>query len=83
MDSQNSGFSLGNVGILLLCLSARARPMANKPKRPRDTNQLAKFTVDVATGEVEPPKLAKAQTRGRYRSDAGEASKAVRREPRS
>ena len=24
-----------------------------KPKRPRDTNQLAKFIVDVATGEVE------------------------------
>lgn len=26
------------------------------PKRPRDTNQLAKFIVDVATGEIEPPK---------------------------
>lgn len=25
----------------------------NKRKRPRDTNQLAKFIVDVATGEVE------------------------------
>lgn len=24
-----------------------------KPKRPRDTNQLAKFIVDVATGEVD------------------------------
>ena len=24
-----------------------------RPKRPRDTNQLAKFIVDVATGEVE------------------------------
>lgn len=30
--------------------------MAKKPKRPRDTNQLAKFIIDVATGEVEPPK---------------------------
>jgi hypothetical protein len=25
--------------------------MATKPKRPRDTNQLAKFIVDLATGE--------------------------------
>ena len=25
--------------------------MANKPKRPRDANQLAKFIVDMATGE--------------------------------
>ena len=24
-----------------------------RPKRPRDTNQLAKFVTDVATGEVE------------------------------
>lgn len=30
--------------------------MATKPKRPRDTNQLAKFIADVATGEVELPK---------------------------
>jgi hypothetical protein len=27
--------------------------MAKKPKRPRDTNQLAKFIVDIATGEQE------------------------------
>ncbi len=26
--------------------------MTEKPKRPRDANQLAKFIVDVATGEV-------------------------------
>ena len=25
----------------------------NKPKRPRDTNQLAKFITDLATGEIE------------------------------
>lgn len=30
--------------------------MATKPKRPRDTNQLAKFIADVATGETELPK---------------------------
>lgn len=30
--------------------------MATKPKRPRDTNQLAKFIVDLATGEAELPR---------------------------
>jgi hypothetical protein len=29
---------------------------SSKPKRPRDTNQLAKFIVDLATGETELPK---------------------------
>jgi hypothetical protein len=29
--------------------------MATKPKRPRDTNQLAKFMVDLATGEQAEP----------------------------
>lgn len=28
------------------------RGMATKPKRPRDTNQLAKLIADIATGEV-------------------------------
>ena len=27
----------------------------SKPKRPRDPNQLAKFIVDIATGETELP----------------------------
>jgi hypothetical protein len=46
--------------------------MATKPKRPRDTNQLAKLLVDIATGqepeampEEEVPKLLAAVTRGR------------------
>jgi hypothetical protein len=26
------------------------------PKRPRDTNQLAKFIVDAATGQADPPR---------------------------
>jgi hypothetical protein len=30
--------------------------MAKTPKRPRDTNQLAKFIVDLATGEETEPK---------------------------
>jgi hypothetical protein len=29
--------------------------MAKPPKRPRDTNQLAKFIVDLATGEQSEP----------------------------
>ena len=29
--------------------------MTDKPKRPRDANQLAKFIVDVATGEASDP----------------------------
>lgn len=29
------------------------RGMTTKPKRPRDTNQLAKLIADIATGEVE------------------------------
>jgi hypothetical protein len=31
--------------------------MANKPKRPRDVNQLAKMIVDLSTGEKEPESL--------------------------
>ena len=40
--------------------------MTDKPKRPRDTNQLAKFIVDVATGEAEDaqPEKAEGQRRG-------------------
>jgi hypothetical protein len=29
--------------------------MIGKGKRPRDTNQLAKFIVDVTTGQADPP----------------------------
>jgi hypothetical protein len=43
--------------------------MTKTPKRPRDTNQLAKFIVDVATGECEDrvpdaPKVARAKKAG-------------------
>lgn len=31
--------------------------MATKPKRPRDANQLAKFITDLATGEIDQPKI--------------------------
>ena len=30
-------------------------PMTDRPKRPRDANQLAKLIVDLATGEVAKP----------------------------
>lgn len=42
--------------------------MTKPPKRPRDTNQLAKFIVDVATGETETlpgtPREARARKAG-------------------
>ena len=38
----------------------------DRPHRPRDTNQLAKRIVDVATGEVDdtPPQKAEGQRKG-------------------
>ena len=33
--------------------------MTDKPKRPRDANQLAKSIVDIATGEVDEDKALK------------------------
>lgn len=37
--------------------------MAKKPKRPRDANQLAKFIVDVATGDAELPEAKQDATK--------------------
>lgn len=37
--------------------------MTEKPKRPRDANQLAKFVVDMATGEASPKVLSDASKR--------------------
>ena len=37
--------------------------MTDKPKRPRDSNQLAKFIVDVAAGDAKDVKLEKAEGR--------------------
>ena len=34
--------------------------MTDKPKRPRDANQLAKFIADVATGEIDDAPVEKA-----------------------
>lgn len=40
--------------------------MTDKPKRPRDANQLAKFITDIATGEVDgtTPSKAEGQRKG-------------------
>jgi hypothetical protein len=37
--------------------------MANRPKRPRDPAQLAKFVVDMATGQIPPDKAPEAPAR--------------------
>jgi hypothetical protein len=51
--------------------------MTDKPKRPRDTNQLAKFIADVATGEVDdtPPKKAEGQRKGGLKGGKARAAK--------
>jgi len=38
--------------------------MTDKPKRPRDASQLAKFIVDVATGEVDEIEKKPGQVKG-------------------
>ena len=54
--------------------------MAN-PKRPRDTNQLAKYIVDLATGdEVEPEESAKAKA-GRLGGLKGGKARAAKLSP--
>ena len=58
--------------------------MADKPKRPRDANQLAKFIVDVATGEAEDkvPEKAEGQRKGGLKGGVARA-KALSPEERS
>ena len=49
--------------------------MTDKPKRPRDANQLAKFIVDLATGDVTDavPKKAVGQQKGGIKGGASRA----------
>lgn len=48
--------------------------MTDRPKRPRDANQLAKFIVDVATGDAsERPAKAEAQRKGGLKGGAARA----------
>ncbi len=52
--------------------------MAKPPSRPRDLNQLARFIVDVATGEKEdarPPEKPEAQVKGGKAGGAARAAK--------
>lgn len=56
------------------------------PKRPRDTNQLAKFIVDIATGDVseidrETGKDADAMRRGRLGGAKGGEARAAALSP--
>lgn len=52
-----------------------------KPKRPRDTNQLAKKIVDLATGEAEEPEESDAAKRGREGGKKGGVSRAEKLTP--
>lgn len=52
--------------------------MTDRPKRPRDANQLAKFIVDVATGgadEAPEPQKAGAQQKGGLKGGKARAAK--------
>ncbi len=50
--------------------------MADRPKRPRDANQLAKLVVDLATGEAsELQPKAEAQRKGGLRGGKARAEK--------
>ena len=48
--------------------------MTDKPKRPRDANQLAKFIVDLATGEADEKVQAKGQRKGGLKGGAARAA---------
>lgn len=54
--------------------------MSDKPKRPRDANQLAKFIVDIATGESDDdnPKDPSRVERGRKGGLKGGKTRASR-----
>lgn len=51
-------------------------PHMSRPTRPRDTNQLAKHIVDVATGEVEEGEETPKERRSRKAGIAGGAARA-------
>ncbi len=58
--------------------------MTDKPKRPRDANQLAKFIVDLATGEEPEPVTVDTSGQKRGGMKGGEArSKALTPKERS
>ena len=51
--------------------------MTDKPKRPRDANQLAALIVGVATGDVDdtPPEKAEGQRKGGLKGGKARAAK--------
>lgn len=51
--------------------------MSRSPKRPRDPAQLAKFIVDVATGEVEDSKSQKTPLTKKAAATLGGAKRAI------
>lgn len=58
--------------------------MTDKPKRPRDASQLAKFVVDVATGEIDETETKKTkQTRKAGKVGGRARAKALTPEQRS
>ncbi|MGD9562558.1 MAG: histone H1 [Pyrinomonadaceae bacterium] len=54
--------------------------MAN-PKRPRDTNQLAKYIVDLSTGEESEPELSPKQKAGQLGGLKGGKARADKLSP--
>jgi hypothetical protein len=48
--------------------------MTDKPKRPRDANQLSKFIVDLATGEAENEAKAEDRRKGGLKGGAARAA---------
>ena len=58
-------------------LQADQEAMTDRPKRPRDANQLAKFIVDVATGDADaetPLEKSAAQRKGGLKGGAARAA---------
>ena len=56
--------------------------MTEKPKRPRDANQLAKFIVDLATGDDEPVVINDDDKQGRGVAGARARAVALTKEQR-
>ena len=57
--------------------------MTDKPKRPRDANQLAKFIVDVATGDEDPQVLRDFDGKGTGAKGGKARAKSLNPEQRS
>lgn len=56
--------------------------MTRPPKRPRDTNQLAKAIVDIATGKVEDVEVTRIAESARAGGEKGGPARAAALSPR-